>query len=139
IYTCPPSVALTPNTTTTIPDDPCLLGVVSDFDLAEINDMFWINAYPPGTFTNNTVYFVPITMYSIATGTYSYVNTTMPCYELGTPYAVQYLPDVTSNAVENCANGTVTVTMNGGLPQVNGSNFTGQNLVPATASFTTGS
>lgn len=137
VYTCPPSVALVPDPMNAIPDDPCILGVVSDFDLNEMNDQWWINAFP-GQFTDNIVYFVPITMYSIATGTYSYVNTTMPCYELGTPYAIQYLPEVIATPTENCVAGTVSVVVSGGQPAIDGSNFTGQNLLPATATFTTG-
>ncbi|PHR18832.1 MAG: hypothetical protein COA38_19945, partial [Fluviicola sp.] len=65
VYSCPPTVALAPDPILTIPNDPCLLGVVGNTNLNELNDMFWINAYPPGTFTNNIVYFVPITMYSL--------------------------------------------------------------------------
>ncbi len=138
IYSCPPSVALVPDPVQTIPNDPCILGVISDFDLNEVNDQFWINAYPPGTFTDNTVYFVPITMYSIQDNTYSYVNTTMPCYELGAPYAVQYLPEIIATPTEDCTAGTVSVVVSGGLPAIDGSNFTGQNLTPGTASFQTG-
>lgn len=135
IYSCPPSVALVPNTMTDIPDDPCLIGLASDFNLSDLNDMTMINSYPPGTFTNNTVYYVPITMYSMSDGTYSYVNTTMPCYELGTPFAVQYLPEFTYTSTEDCATTSATFTLNGGLPAVNGTNFTASNLLPATASF----
>ncbi len=136
IYSCPPTVALVPNLITDIPDDPCFLGLASDFDLSDLNDLGMINSFPIGTFTNNTIYYVPITMYSMSTGTYSYVNTSMPCYELGTPFAVQYLPDFNFAIVQNCNNGTATITVSGGLPELNGSNFTASNLLPATASFT---
>ena len=135
IYSCPPTVALVPNLVTTVPDDPCLLGLVSDFNFSDINDLGWINSYPLGTFTNNTIYFVPITMYSIVSGTYSYVNTAMPCYEMGTPFAVQYLPDFTFAIVQDCNTSSSTVTLNGGLPEIDGSNFTASNLLPLTASF----
>lgn len=135
IYSCPPSVAVTPDPVLGITDDPCFLGVVSDLNFSDLNDMAWINAYPPGTFTDNTIYWVPITMYSMSGGTYSYVNTSIPCYEMGTPIAAQYLEEFTSNSVEDCQAGTVTTTVNGGLPAVDGSNFTASNLLPATASF----
>lgn len=140
VYACPPTVALTPDPVLTIPDDPCLLGIVSGTNLNELNDMFWINAYPPGTFTNNTVYFMPITMYSTTNSPaiYSYTNTTMPCYETGNIYSVQYIPEITVVSVEDCAAGTVTSTVSGGEPSMNGSVFTGTNLVPATASFAPG-
>lgn len=135
IYSCPPTVALVPDPVDNVPDDPCFLGLVSDFDLYDLNDMGMINAFPPGTFTNNIIYYVPITMYSISSGTYSYVNTTMPCYELGAPYAVQYLPEFNFNITEDCNTGNATITVSGGLPEVDGSNFTASNLLPGTASF----
>ena len=135
VYTCPPSVALTPSLTEDVPDDPCLLGIFSDFDLNDVNDMSWINGFPAGTFTNNTVYFVPITMYNLTEGLYSYVNTDLPCYELGTPYAVQYLPQITTTQSQTCTN--VNATISGGLPAVNGSQFTAVagSLTPANATF----
>ncbi|MEY3237167.1 MAG: hypothetical protein RI883_1268, partial [Bacteroidota bacterium] len=135
IYSCPPTIGLVPTATQDVADDPCLLGIVSDFDLNDLNDQGMLNAFAPGTFTNNTIYYVPITMYSIVGGYYSYVNTTVPCYDLGTPYAVQYLPQITSPFVQNCT--AVTATITGGLPAVNGSSFTTVpgSLTPANASF----
>lgn len=143
VYSCPPTVALTPAqsaaTLLDIPDDPCLLGIISSTpNLTDINDMSFITSLPAGTLTNNIVYFVPITMYSIVDGLYSYVI--LPdnaCYELGTPIAIQYLPEIVSVKNPNCANGTVAVTLTGGAPQVNGTNF---NVVigsqsPASATF----
>lgn len=135
IYSCPPTVALVPNLVTNIPDDPCFLGLYSDLNLSDLNDLGMINSFPPGTFTNNTIYYVPITMYSMSSGTYSYVNTSLPCYELGAPFAVQYLPQFNSAIVQDCNNGTATITVSGGLPQLNGTNFTASNLLPVTASF----
>lgn len=129
IYSCPPSVALTPAQSATsglgIPDDPCLLGVVGNTpDISDVNNLSLINAFPAGTFTNNTVYLVPLTMYSIQDGIYSYVILpAQDCYELGTPIVVQYLPQITSTQTQNCANGTVTATISGGAAQLNGTNF----------------
>lgn len=136
IYSCPPTVAVTPDPNNTVPSDPCFLGLVADNNFTDLNDLFWINSYPPGTFTDNTVYFVPITMYDQNGGTYSFVNGSIPCYEMGTPFAIQYLPDFTSTFTEDCQAGTATVTLNGALPAVDGSNFTASNLLPTTASFT---
>lgn len=129
VYSCPPSVALTPAQSTTsgleIPDDPCLLGVVAGTpDVFDVNDLSLINAFPAGTFTNNTVYLVPLTMYSVQDGIYSYVVLpAQDCYELGTPIVVQYLPQITFTQTQNCANGTVTATISGGAAQLNGTNF----------------
>ena len=135
IYSCPPTVALVPDLVSSVPDDPCFLGLVSNFNLSDFNDLGMINAFPAGTFTDNTIYYVPITMYSMSDGTYSYVNTDMPCYELGPPYAVQYLPDFTFSIVQDCNTASSTVTLNGGLPAIDGSNFTASSLLPVTASF----
>ena len=143
VYSCPPTVALTPvqsaATLLEVPDDPCFLGIyASTPNLTDINDMSIINGQPAGTFTNNTVYFVPITMYSIVEGLYSYViSPDNDCYELGTPIAIQYLPEIVAVQNPNCANGTVAVTLTGGAPQVNGTNFnvvTGSQS-PASAAF----
>lgn len=137
IYSCPPTVGLTPFAGEDINDDPCLLGTVGEFDLYDINDQSILNFFPAGTFTNNTVYFVPITVYSIVDGIYSYTNTTVDCYEMGQPYAVQYLPEITYTEVQDCSDGQVVFTLNGGLPALDGSNFNvlAGSLTPATASF----
>jgi len=143
VYSCPPTVALTPAqsaaTLLEVPDDPCFLGIYSSTpSLTDVNDLSLINGLPAGTFTNNIVYFVPITMYSIVEGLYSYViSPANDCYELGTPIAIQYLPEIVDVQNPNCANGTVSVTLTGGAPQLNGTNFnvvTGSQS-PASASF----
>lgn len=134
VYSCPPSVGITPDPNNAVTDDPCLIGIASDFDLNDINDLSWING-SPGTFTDNIVYFVPITMYSITDLTYSYVNTTDPCYQMGPVFPVQYLPEIITNESSDCQAGTVSVDIEGGLPEIDGSQFTGSNLLPASASF----
>ena len=70
VYSCPPTVSLNPAMSTatglSIPDDPCLQGVIANSpSISDINDLSLINAFPAGTFTNNTVYLVPITIYSL--------------------------------------------------------------------------
>ena len=136
VYSCQPTVGLTPSPTEDVPDDPCFVGIVSYYDLNETNDQYWMDNYP-GVFTDNTVYFVPITFYSMAEGFYSYTNTSTPCYDLGTAFAVQYLPEITSSQVESCSAGTVTATFNGGMPEIDGSLFAvvPGTLSPATATF----
>jgi gliding motility-associated-like protein len=136
VYSCPPTVAVVPSNVPPndwIGNDPCFLGLYSDFDMYDINDQYWMTAFPPGTFTNNTVYFVPVTMYNLTEGLYSYVNTSIDCYEMGAPFAIQYLPEITFTQTQTCTN--VTATINGGLPAVNGSQFTASGLTPVTASF----
>jgi gliding motility-associated-like protein len=129
VYSCPPSVSLTPTMSTTtglsINNDPCLQGVIANSpSITDINDLSLINAFPAGTFTNNTVYLVPLTMYSLVDGIYSYIILPAdPCFEMGAAVGVQYLPDVTYTQTQNCANGTVSATISGGDAQVNGTNF----------------
>ncbi len=127
IYSCPP----TPNTEPL--NDPCFVGVYNttgNGNLTDSNDLAVINAFPPGTFTNNTVYFVPITMYNFPNLVYN-----VDCWKLGTPIAVTYLPNITYNVTEDCVTGQVTVTISGGYPAVFGTNFTASNLTPPSASF----
>ena len=139
-YTCPPSV-FPPDDLWDVngdPVDPCLIGVVSfGNDYSDPNS----NGAPPNyglPYTDNTIYYVPITGYSLVDGFYSYTNTNVSCYDMGAPIAVQYLPEVIGTPTEDCFAGTVTVVVSGGLPAVDGSLFTGSNLVPGTASFTNG-
>lgn len=136
VYSCPPSVGLTPSATQGVENDPCLVGVVSGQDLYDINDMSLLNSVPGAT--NNTLYFVPLTFYHQGDLLYSYVNgNVLPCYEMGTPVAIQYLPEITTVVTPNCNAGTVSVNVTGGAPAVNGSNFTASNLVPSTATIST--
>lgn len=137
IYSCPPTVGITPSATEDVANDPCLLGVVNFGDFSDVNDLAWINGFPAGTFTDNIVYFVPITFYSMSDGTYSYVNTNIPCYDLGTPYAVQYLPEFTMTQTSSCATGEVTATLQGGMSAIDGSayNVVPGSLTPASATF----
>jgi gliding motility-associated-like protein len=141
VYSCPPTVAVFPNTTSFITDDPCLITLINSPDLPEVNDMFWIDNLPPGTFTNNTVYFVPITAYNVSVNPLlvSYTNTDLPCYQMGPVYAVQYIPEVTFTQEQDCPTGTVAATVSGGLPSVDGSQFTAVagSLTPTTANFVT--
>lgn len=139
VYGCPPTVALTPSANQQINNDPCLLGVYDTIpNMTDINDLTLINSLPAGSFTNNTLYFVPLTMYSIVDGIYSYIVLPEPdCYELGTPFSIQYLPQITYTQTTNCANATATVTLSGGSPQLNGTNFSvvPGSLSPSSANF----
>jgi len=124
VYDCPPTV-LEPND---ILNDPCLLGVASSADQA------WtiINSSGDGS----TVYFVPVSMYSMVDGIYAIsINSGVWCYDLGPVYPVTFLPEITVPFTQDCQNGTATITVSGGDPEINGSQFTASNLLPATASF----
>lgn len=136
VYSCPPTVATTPNLFESIPDDPCFIGIAAMEDFYDSNDLSWMTDFP-GVFTNNTVYFVPLTMYNLTTAHYSYTNQDMPCYELGTPFPIQYLPEVTGTAVSDCEEGTLSITVQGGSAEVNGTNFTASVVTPSHATVTT--
>ncbi len=140
IYSCPPTIGTVPSNVPPhddITNDPCYVGIAGfGGNFNSINTF----GQPPyvGTWTNNTLYYVPITFYDTLSNppTYSYVNTNMPCYDMGNPIAVQYLPEiVSSNPTEDCLDSSFTITITGGLPAVNGSNFTASNISPANASF----
>ena len=139
VYSCPPTIGINPAAGVDVFTDPCNLGIISDFDLNDLNDLSIINSFPAGTFTNNIVYFIPITIYSLSQNFYSYVNTSVPCYDMGTPYAVQYLPQIVPVPSQNCSAGTASVSLTGGLPAINGSQFSivGGSITPATASAVT--
>lgn len=137
IYSCPPTIALVPSSTfpnDNINNDPCLISIVGfGNSFSDINTL----GAPSfaGPWTNNTIYYVPITFYDTGVGYYSFTNTTLPCYEMGPPFAVQYLTPITFTSVPDCQDSSVTVTVSGGLPEFDGSLYTASNLLPATASF----
>lgn len=128
LYSCPPTV-FPPDD---INSDPCQLGVVSFGNNYNAINNFGVGA----PFTNNTIYYLPITFYDTVELIYSYTNVSSNCYSMGNPIAVQYLPEVIdSNAQEKNIDSTFTVEIYGGLPQLNGSLFSAYNLIPATAYF----
>jgi len=124
VYECPPTVFPSGDINT----DPCLLGVASTADQA------WTIANSTGS--GNTLYYVPVTMYSMVDGIYAIsINGGEWCYDLGPTYPVTFLPQIVTNITQDCQAATASVTVSGGLPAVNGSQFTGSNLSPANASF----
>ncbi|MCB0503068.1 MAG: hypothetical protein KDD32_10305, partial [Bacteroidetes bacterium] len=152
IYNCPP--------TTSDPFiDPCWTGYYwTGEDLTETNDAsnlydYVINnpsggAGANGTPTGDDLYFVPITMDDICNTTangcdigLSHDINSDGCFDLGTPVHVIYLEDITVTYVTNCdpvsGTGSITVTISGGLPEYNGSNFTITDNGPGTLSTTT--
>lgn len=127
IYDCAPTV-FSPQDFTT---DPCFLGI-------------WDPNNPTGpwgvmnAFGNNlTYYFMPLTLYDYVNYIYSYFFTGTLCYDLGPAYPVTFLEPIVTNVVEDCFAGTATVTISGGTPANDGSQFNivPGTLVPATASF----
>ncbi|MCB9335301.1 MAG: choice-of-anchor L domain-containing protein [Flavobacteriales bacterium] len=133
IYTCPP----TPNTAPHL--DPCYTGYVTGTitNFGDVNvdgDSGGLLGFMTGigfVFTDNTVYYVPMTLYNQDSLSY---NTS--CVDAGLATAVTYLPEITtSNPTEDCQDSSFTITINGGYPELLGGNFTVSNLLPATASF----
>lgn len=130
VYGCPPTPGVFP------PDDPCFAGIVpSNGSMTDINDPSSIFAlFPPGLLPDNQLYYVPITLYHYDPIAGNYI-VNANCWDLGTVSTVSYLPPVTSVVTPDCQTNTVTVTLNGGYPEVFGGNFTASNLQPANASF----
>ena len=136
IYTCSPTVFPQNNLWDfNGPVDSCLMGLTYVFNnYMEVNSLGAPNY--PGNYTNNTVYYVPITFYDTLSGYYSYTNTGINCYAIGPAFAVQYLPEIIiSDTIINHLDNSFTITINGGLPEIDGSIFTASNLLPSTASF----
>ena len=132
VYSCPPTVGQGGSVET----DPCLVGTLSAEDISDLNDGSFIAQFPAGTFTNNTVYFTPITMYDATTGTYSFTNFVGLCYDLGPTYNYTYLPEIIEGtSSQNCLGQTLTVGFSGGAPELLGTSFTATNLSPANAFF----
>ena len=138
IYSCPPTIGMTPDTDP-ITGDPCVEGLVltgvGGLLYTDINDLGWINSFPPGTFTDNIIYYVPVTIYDVTGNWYSVAIE--PCFELGPAVAVQYLPEIKTIELEDCQAGSVTSTVTGGLSELDGSNYTvvAGSLLPTNASF----
>ncbi len=132
VYSCPPTIPQGGNVET----DPCLVGTVSSQDLIDLNDGSFIAQFPAGTFTNNTMYFTPLTMYDGTTGTYSFTNFAGLCYDLGPTYTYTYLPEIIEGtSTQNCVGQTLTVGFSGGAPELLGTSFTATNLSPVNAFF----
>ena len=123
-YSCPPTI-FPPNDLTT---DPCLIGIVS-------------NQNPPWSLLNNvgdnsTIYLVPVTMYSMVDNVYAVtINGGDRCYDMGSVFEVSLLAEITTTITEDCQAGEATVTISGGQPSFDGSNFTISNLQPGAASL----
>ena len=138
IYSCPPTIGTVPSNTApndNITNDPCFIGVAGVGN--NFNDVNFLGAPSyAGTWTNNTIYYVPLTFYDTIGFTYSNVNIgDLPCYEMGQPFAVEYLSEITFTETPDCQDSSVTFTIQGGLPKSDGSLFTGSNLSPAYANF----
>ena len=129
IYTCPPTV-VPPNDLLT---DPCLLGVAEYSPTGTPASWTITNTFGD----TNTYYYVPLTMYDQVNGIYSYTSTGVDCYDLGAPVPVTFLPPIITNITEDCFAGEATVTIGGGMPAFDGSNFTvvPGSLTPSNAFF----
>ena len=131
VYSCPPTVGVGEF----IETDPCLVGNISSQDIVDLNDGSFLAQFPPGTFTNNTAYFVPITMYDETTGIYSLTNSGL-CFDMGPTFSYTYLPEIIEGtSTQDCAGQTLTVSFSGGAPAILGTSFTAMNVSPANAYF----
>jgi gliding motility-associated-like protein len=127
LYSCPPSpggVGVDPA------NDPCFEGFIGAPGVVIENDGTGI---PVPNTTDNTFYVVPMTL-----GTLDGLTYWVDCYDLAIDLTteVQFLNEITYDVSESCAAGSVTISnLQGGYPEFHGGNFTGSNLLPASASF----
>lgn len=138
IYSCPPTIGLVPSNVPpndNLTNDPCFIGLIGyGGSFIDTNSLGAPNI--AGSWNDNTIYIVPLTFYDTVSGIYSFINTSLQCYELGTPFAIQYLPKIdTANALDNCIENEFSIHISGGLPSIDGSSFTALNLFPSNASF----
>lgn len=131
IYSCVPTPGLFPGS------DPCFEGLIpvtnnlQDFDDAV---SYFQSLGGAGTFTNNQLFFTPITLYHYDPVGGNYIINSN-CWDIANVTQVTYLNPIQNTIVPNCTNGTAVVTLTGGYPQLFGGNFTASGLTPATASF----
>jgi len=115
-YSCPPTVFPTTPLFDNFgaPNDSCFLGVVS-FDVNFSDQNIFGQPSFAGTYTDNKIYYVPITTYSDTDGYYSVTTGTGPnCYDMGAIFGVTYLSNISNAEVVDTVLGTVTVTISGG-------------------------
>ncbi|MCI5054736.1 MAG: hypothetical protein MRY83_01440, partial [Flavobacteriales bacterium] len=126
-YACPPTPGLPPTA------DPCYVTSLFTFgsgNFFDVNNPGVVGSFPPGTFPNNTVYFVPVIMYDVTTQT---INGA--CWDMGQAIPVTYLNPIQNIVNEDCPNNLVDVVLWGGDPEANGTLFQAFNLQPANAGF----
>lgn len=131
IYSCPPTPGVFPGS------DPCFEGIVPVLDdLQDFNDgsSFFQQLGGAGTFANNEIYYTPITLYHYDPVAGNYIVNSN-CWDIGDVVQVTYLNPIQENVTPDCQTATVTVTLQGGYPEIYGGSFTASNLSPATASF----
>ena len=122
VYSCPPT-QLQP---VDINTDPCFMGIASTMN--GVWDI--VNNVGDGS----TYWYVPITMYSMIDGIYAVsINGGDWCYDMGPAYEVTFLEEIIANEVPDPIAETVTVTVSGGMPAYDASDFTISNVQPPTA------
>jgi gliding motility-associated-like protein len=131
VYTCPPTPGVFPGS------DPCFFTIIDQVtNLTDINDPASIFALygGSGTFPNNTLYYAPVTLYHYDPLAGNYILNSN-CWDIGTVTSVTYLDPITEVATPDCQTASVAVTLTGGDPALNASDFTASNLLPTSASF----
>ncbi|MCB9189031.1 MAG: gliding motility-associated C-terminal domain-containing protein [Flavobacteriales bacterium] len=131
VYSCAPTPGVFPGS------DPCFVGLIPVLDdLMDINDpaSYFASLGGAGTFTNNQLYYTPITLYHYDPVLGNYIVNSN-CWDIGDISQVTYLNPIQSAVTPDCQTGTVSVQLGGGYPEIFGGNFTASNLSPATASF----
>lgn len=89
--------------------------------------------------SNNTFWFVPMTAdWADDYSNWNWDANTDDCYALGTPIKVTYLNPIVVTPVEDCANGSVSLTITGGSPElIGGTSYSITNTGAGSLSATT--
>lgn len=135
VYFCPP----TPNTSPI--NDPCFSGFFTGTlgNFIETNNggtspLLTSLAANGVTITNNTIYIAPVTLYNGTTQTYD-----AACFDVGQAIEITYLQPITTSFTETCNTNSSLVTISGGYPEFNGTNFTLNNSQPANINLSSSS
>ncbi len=120
LYNCSP-------TTTDPATDPCYSGLLwTGQDFSDCNNAGSILL---GAGLGPDIFFIPITAddgdnNGDPNGVIHYDQNGDGCFDMGTPIEVYYTNPITFSATEDCANGSVTIVINGGAPEFSGGNYT---------------
>ena len=131
VFSCPPTVL-----TELLYTDPCLIGIIQiGPDYTDVNGPLSVyNAIPPANITNNTIYFVPVSLYDTIAPVFSVNMNGGPwCHDFGNVIPMTYLDSIWMSSTTNPINGTSNFQLSGAYPALNGSSFTISDILPVTA------
>ncbi len=113
VFTCEPTV-LNEN----LANDPCYVGLLTTGNsISVVNDESFFDQFPGASFQDGVFYVLPVTLYNQAQGEISVTNWVGECFDIGTPMIFTFLEPLTVVDSEECLDGNVVITPNGGGPE----------------------